>query len=143
MPNKFVCCARYCAMQSMSKPVLYLSSLQIPCDRRQQAAAILRGSLSALGTWPSPQQLPIVYHDAYNVSFLGLENLHVFDSKKFKKVVSALEQKKMLSRKQVKPGLCIEHSCLSSAWFTQPPCENDISTQGPAASQYFCWVQPV
>ncbi|KAL3145744.1 hypothetical protein ABBQ38_015125 [Trebouxia sp. C0009 RCD-2024] len=89
MPNKFVCCAR------------------------QQAAAILRGSLSALGTWPSPQQLPIVYHDAYNVSFLGLENLHVFDSKKFKKVVSALEQKKMLSRKQlVTPSAATEEVLL-------------------------------
>ena len=53
------------------------------------------------GKWPTPQQLPIVYNELYNISFMGVENLHVFDSKKFKKVVASLEQEKMLSRKQV------------------------------------------
>ena len=70
---------------------------------RRQAAEIARGRYCHLGTWLSPQQLPVVYHEAYNVSFLGVENLHVFDSKKFKKVVASLEQKRLLSKKQVKP----------------------------------------
>ena len=29
------------------------------------------------------RKLPIVYHPNYNMGFLGLENLHSFDSKKY------------------------------------------------------------
>lgn len=63
----------------------------------------------------SPQQLPIVYHEAYNVSFMGVENLHVFDSKKFRKVVASLEQKGLLSKKQVKPA-CDYHTPAQVIW---------------------------
>ena len=41
-------------------------------------------------------QLPIVYEDVYNVTFMGIENLHVFDSKKFGRIVSSLERRNLL-----------------------------------------------
>lgn len=34
-------------------------------------------------------------------SLLRIENLHVFDSKKFQKVIAALEEKKLITKKQV------------------------------------------
>lgn len=43
----------------------------------------------------------MLYSDVYNVSFLGIENLHVFDSKKFRKIVATLEREKLITRKQV------------------------------------------
>lgn len=49
-------------------------------------AARLRGAYGHLGGWPPPGKLPIVYHPQYNISFFGIENLHPFDSKKYKKV---------------------------------------------------------
>lgn len=63
----------------------------------------------------SPQQLPIVYHEAYNISFMGVENLHVFDSKKFRKVVASLEHNHLLSKKQVKPS-CVYHTTVQGIW---------------------------
>jgi len=42
-----------------------------------------------------------VYNEVYNVSFCGIENLHVFDSKKFRKVVAALEEKNLITKRQV------------------------------------------
>ena len=142
MPNKLVCCARYSVEQSLCNPAILLCMLIVlatSCVCRQQAATIIRGSCSHLGTWPSPQQLPIVYHDAYNVSFLGIENLHVFDSKKFKKVVNGLEQKRLLSRKQVKPSLYQIQLC-ESAWYTQPPARIDISSNGLATTAHV-WLE--
>lgn len=35
-------------------------------------------------------RLPLVYADAYNITFYGLENCHPFDSKKYKRVVGFL-----------------------------------------------------
>lgn len=43
------------------------------------------------GRWKTNSQLPIVYHPNYNISFLGLEKLHPFDSCKFQKVVAGLK----------------------------------------------------
>jgi len=68
---------------------------------RQQAATAIKQHYTEFGTWPSTQQLPIVYNEVYNVSFCGIENLHVFDSKKFRKVIAALEEKKLIIKKQV------------------------------------------
>ena len=71
------------------------------CACRQGAAAAFKQHYTEYGTWPSPQQLPMLYSDVYNVSFLGIENLHVFDSKKFRKIVATLEREKLITRKQV------------------------------------------
>lgn len=68
---------------------------------RQQVAADIKQHYTELGTWPSMQQLPIVYNEVYNVSFCGIENLHVFDSKKFRKVIAALEEKKLITKRQL------------------------------------------
>ena len=38
------------------------------------------------------RKLPIVYHPNYNMGFLGLENLHSFDSKKYGKITDKLTQ---------------------------------------------------
>ena len=44
---------------------------------------------AGLGTM-QPSQLPIVYRDAYNIRFFGLEKLHPFDSCKYGKIVARL-----------------------------------------------------
>jgi len=80
--------------------VSYLSD-QTSYACRQQAATAIKQHYTEFGTWPSTQQLPIVYNEVYNVSFCGIENLHVFDSKKFRKVIAALEEKKLIIKKQV------------------------------------------
>jgi histone deacetylase 11 len=43
-------------------------------------------------------QLPLVYHPEYNISLLGLENLHSFDSKKYKTVYNYLLQNRSLTK---------------------------------------------
>ncbi|KAG2455039.1 hypothetical protein HYH02_000864 [Chlamydomonas schloesseri] len=49
------------------------------------------------GAWPvGPEQLPVVYHPSYNISFFGIEKLHPFDSGKFAKVVKALKREGVL-----------------------------------------------
>ena len=63
------------------------------------------------------QQLPIVYNEVYNVSFCGIENLHVFDSKKFRKVIAALEEKKLITKRQVQQlleGWCYMYLTVSN-----------------------------
>ena len=39
------------------------------------------------------EKLPIVYSDEYNISFMGLENLHPFDSKKYGRVFEMLSER--------------------------------------------------
>ena len=68
---------------------------------RQQIAASIKEQYASFGRWLAPHQLPVVYNDVYNVSFMGIENLHVFDSKKFRKVVASLERGQLLKRNQV------------------------------------------
>eukprot|EP00208_Stichococcus_sp_RCC1054_P002713 CAMPEP_0206135296 /NCGR_PEP_ID=MMETSP1473-20131121/612_1 /ASSEMBLY_ACC=CAM_ASM_001109 /TAXON_ID=1461547 /ORGANISM="Stichococcus sp, Strain RCC1054" /LENGTH=358 /DNA_ID=CAMNT_0053527103 /DNA_START=325 /DNA_END=1401 /DNA_ORIENTATION=- len=46
-------------------------------------------------------RLPIVYSQNYNITFCGLENFHVFDAKKFAKVVKLLEGERLLTRQQL------------------------------------------
>uniref|UniRef100_H2YUR3 Histone deacetylase domain-containing protein n=1 Tax=Ciona savignyi TaxID=51511 RepID=H2YUR3_CIOSA len=43
---------------------------------------------------------PIVYHDSYNISFLGLQNLHPFDSGKWGKIYQFLLDGKLFNSKQ-------------------------------------------
>ena len=46
---------------------------------------------TALNTYATPiEKLPIVYSKNYNISFLGIENLHPFDSKKYGKIANYL-----------------------------------------------------
>jgi 2-oxoglutarate dehydrogenase complex dehydrogenase (E1) component-like enzyme len=52
-----------------------------------------------------------VYNEIYNVSFCGIENLHVFDSKKFRKVIAALEEKKLITKRQVEQPLNVKSWC--------------------------------
>ncbi|GAB4819238.1 hypothetical protein N2152v2_006284 [Parachlorella kessleri] len=53
--------------------------------RRPEVAARIRSHYGALGGWPGPDKLPLVYNSIYNIGFMGLENLHPFDSKKYSK----------------------------------------------------------
>lgn len=54
-----------------------------------------------LGGWISDAKLPIVYRDAYNITFMGIEKLHPFDSTKFRKVKSGLEKAGLVKSDQV------------------------------------------
>jgi len=94
-------------------PSPYLSNLsdQTSYACRQQVATSLKQHYTDLGTWPSTQQLPIVYNEIYNVSFCGIENLHMFDSKKFRKVIAALEEKKLITKRQVEQPLNVKSWC--------------------------------
>ena len=53
-------------------------------------AARIRGHYAALGGWPGPEKIPLVYNSIYNIGFMGLENLHPFDSKKYSKVSASI-----------------------------------------------------
>lgn len=46
----------------------------------------------------SEKKLPIVYTDQYNISFMGLENLHPFDSKKYGRVFGMLSERLAFDR---------------------------------------------
>ena len=47
------------------------------------------------------EKLPIVYSDKYNISFMGLENLHPFDSKKYGRVFEMLSERIGFSIKNI------------------------------------------
>lgn len=40
---------------------------------------------------PPESKVPIVYDDIYNISFMGLEKLHPFDSCKWGRIIDILE----------------------------------------------------
>uniref|UniRef100_A0A6B2L653 histone deacetylase n=1 Tax=Arcella intermedia TaxID=1963864 RepID=A0A6B2L653_9EUKA len=51
-----------------------------------------------------PESKPLIYSPNYNISFLGLEKLHPFDSCKYSKVVGFLEEANLIKTKHlVKP----------------------------------------
>jgi histone deacetylase 11 len=62
--------------------------------------ALAGASRPSLG-WIAAGQLPVVYHDQYNISFFGLEKLHPFDSCKYRKVVNALASAGALTKEQL------------------------------------------
>ena len=66
----------------------------------------LKQSSLAFGAWPTAEQLPIVYVEAYNIKFYGLEKLHPFDSAKFEKIKLQLEADGLL-----KPGQARSYHC--------------------------------
>uniref|UniRef100_A0A7R9V615 Histone deacetylase domain-containing protein n=1 Tax=Chlamydomonas euryale TaxID=1486919 RepID=A0A7R9V615_9CHLO len=54
-----------------------------------------------LKAWPTPKQLPIVYSPRYNITFLGLEKLHPFDSAKYEKIVKTLQKRGLFAKQQL------------------------------------------
>ena len=71
---------------------IYIETRFIPnISRRPELGKALEPKLRCLSEWKEGDDaLPIVYNEIYNMGFLGLENLHPFDSKKYKKVVKNL-----------------------------------------------------
>jgi histone deacetylase 11 len=69
------------------------------------------------GPWPSDSnQLPIVYHPHYNITLFGIEKLHPFDSCKFEKVVSGLQQHGIISStKQLVQPAAVSYTTLQQA----------------------------
>jgi len=68
----------------------------------RHSTALDHASLKDLvAQWPTTEQLPIVYHDKYNITFMGIEKLHPFDSCKFRKVIASLEGEKLITHKQL------------------------------------------
>lgn len=60
----------------------------------------LKAFYSDVGPWPEADQVPIVYHWFYNITFFGFEKLHPFDSCKYRKIVVNLEKANVVSYKQ-------------------------------------------
>lgn len=74
----------------------------LQCAQPALASALRNNWLATgLGPWPDASKLPIVYSDDYNISFFKLEEMHPFDSKKYRRVVNLLEQKGVLSKSQL------------------------------------------
>lgn len=61
----------------------------------------IQSSYADVGSWITDAQLPIVYHEWYNISFFGLEKLHPFDACKFRKVVNGLVSAGKLTKAQL------------------------------------------
>ncbi|PSC71162.1 class III RPD3 type histone deacetylase [Micractinium conductrix] len=68
---------------------------------RPDIATTIRDKYGDLGGWPAADKLPVVYNEAYNIGFWGLEKLHPFDSKKFRRVLALLEAGGVLRRQQL------------------------------------------
>lgn len=62
--------------------------------------------------WPNKDQLPLVYSDKYNISFLGLEYLQRFDSQKYRRVVGRLVRTGVVSRPQLVEPLPVNNTLL-------------------------------
>ncbi|KAL4452011.1 hypothetical protein ABPG75_007673 [Micractinium tetrahymenae] len=79
---------------------------------RPDVAAIIRDKYGDLGGWPDRGKLPVVYNERYNIGFFGLERLHPFDSKKFKRVLALLEGAGVLHRGQLVMAVEAGHDIL-------------------------------
>ena len=94
---------------------------------RPEVAARLRegGAYALLGGWPSAGKLPVVYSPLYNISFLGIENLHPFDSKKYKRVsqCAATAARSLVSFTAFRRQACTlcPRTHRRSRWEAQPP----------------------
>ncbi|GMH40756.1 hypothetical protein BSKO_08660 [Bryopsis sp. KO-2023] len=66
------------------------------CSRRDVAPLLPEHFGDVVEAWPDEGKVPIVYNRGYNVSFLGVEKLNVFDSRKFERVVGALQREGVL-----------------------------------------------
>eukprot|EP00879_Flechtneria_rotunda_P007198 GHRR01007553.1.p1 GENE.GHRR01007553.1~~GHRR01007553.1.p1 ORF type:complete len:311 (+),score=89.80 GHRR01007553.1:220-1152(+) len=64
---------------------------------RPELAEQLQQHYKDVGSWKSRDQLPVVYHPDYNITLLGLEKLHPFDSCKFQKVAAGLQEHQVIS----------------------------------------------
>eukprot|EP00195_Chlamydomonas_chlamydogama_P004527 CAMPEP_0202925260 /NCGR_PEP_ID=MMETSP1392-20130828/79404_1 /ASSEMBLY_ACC=CAM_ASM_000868 /TAXON_ID=225041 /ORGANISM="Chlamydomonas chlamydogama, Strain SAG 11-48b" /LENGTH=402 /DNA_ID=CAMNT_0049619029 /DNA_START=76 /DNA_END=1286 /DNA_ORIENTATION=- len=73
---------------------------------KPEVAAVLPKHYVDVAPWPKSNMLPMVYHKKYNISFLGLEKLHPFDSCKYVKILKQLCSERHLKRSQlVKPKM--------------------------------------
>lgn len=68
----------------------------------------------AWGWMSTPRQPPVVYSDAYNITFFGLEKLHPFDSCKYRRVLAALDAAGAVDARRVVrvPGQCTREQLL-------------------------------
>uniref|UniRef100_A0A0R3S0T2 Histone deacetylase 11 n=1 Tax=Elaeophora elaphi TaxID=1147741 RepID=A0A0R3S0T2_9BILA len=73
------------------------SSIEKPLANSRQLAAV---KASKLYKEIEGDQLPIVYHPIYNISFCGIERCHPFDSRKWGRVYEALLQSGMIEERQ-------------------------------------------
>lgn len=91
-------------LQSNIETVRQSRCLFSRCANVELAQAVQHGMSSVphmenLSTRMSKDQLPIVYHPKYNISFFGIENLHPFDSKKYGHVLNRLLKEGLLHSK--------------------------------------------
>ncbi|CAK0781151.1 hypothetical protein CVIRNUC_005298 [Coccomyxa viridis] len=70
------------------------------CSRPDTAKAIQPHYKQLIGNLGA-QALPIVYSDVYNIGFLGIERMHPFDSRKFGKVMRALQNEGFFNAEQL------------------------------------------
>jgi histone deacetylase 11 len=71
-------------------------------------------SLSAGMKQPCGDSLPIIYSPGYNISILGIENFHPFDSKKYKKVFNGIIKHHTICPSQLySPRLVTEEELLT------------------------------
>uniref|UniRef100_A0A915PLK3 Histone deacetylase 11 n=1 Tax=Setaria digitata TaxID=48799 RepID=A0A915PLK3_9BILA len=76
-------------------------SIERPLTSSRKLAAV---KASRLYKEIEPDQLPIVYHPIYNISFCGIERCHPFDSRKWGRVYDKLLQSGMFEERQtIKP----------------------------------------
>eukprot|EP00882_Tetradesmus_deserticola_P020719 GHRQ01022388.1.p1 GENE.GHRQ01022388.1~~GHRQ01022388.1.p1 ORF type:complete len:239 (+),score=59.05 GHRQ01022388.1:91-807(+) len=68
-----------------------LARSSTPAARPELAQQLREHYSDVCECWKTEQQLPIVYDSGYNITLLGLEKLHPFDSCKFSKVVAGLQ----------------------------------------------------
>ncbi|KAM3717961.1 Histone deacetylase [Dirofilaria immitis] len=73
------------------------SSIEKPLANSRQFAAV---QASKLYKKIEQDQLPIVYHPIYNISFCGMERCHPFDSRKWGRVYETLLQSGMFEERQ-------------------------------------------
>uniref|UniRef100_A0A8R1TWT6 Hist_deacetyl domain-containing protein n=1 Tax=Onchocerca volvulus TaxID=6282 RepID=A0A8R1TWT6_ONCVO len=72
------------------------SSIEKPLADKQLAAVKASKLYKEIGR----DQLPIIYHPIYNISFCGIERCHPFDSRKWGRVYETLLQSGMFEEKQ-------------------------------------------
>lgn len=74
----------------------------------------LKEVYSSIGTWPDPNQLPLVYHKDYNISFLGFEKWSPFDAWKLDKIFNSLKAKGLIGDNQPSPDGPVTMELLSA-----------------------------
>lgn len=76
-------------------------SQQPPFWNDSPVAKMVRSHLTSLACYVLPRQLPVVYHEKYNVRFFGIEKLHPFDACKYEKIMKILIHSQLFSKDDV------------------------------------------